>query len=74
MLINNVRLQNGALTWRYIVRSAITYFIRVVAVTFPTDSLNFLDLTGLASSLDVFEMHISILAEVNDRSKEIEET
>ena len=47
---------------------------RVEAVALATDALHFLDLTGLARSLDVLEVHVRILTEVDDASQEVEET
>ena len=46
----------------------------VEAVALTTDSLHFLDLAGLARSLDVLEVHVRILTEVDDASQEVEET
>ncbi len=47
---------------------------RVIAVAFPTDPLHLFDLARLACGLDVFEMHIWVLAEVHNRAKEVEQT
>jgi len=47
---------------------------RVVAAALTTDSLNLLHLTGLARRLYVLEVHFLVLAEVHDRTQEVEQT
>lgn len=46
--------------------------LRVVTIAFPTNPLNFFDLTSLTSCLYVLEVHLCLLTEVHNRSKEIE--
>lgn len=46
----------------------------VVAVALTTDALHFLDLSSLAGSLNVLEMHILLLAEVHNGAQEVEQT
>ena len=46
----------------------------IVAVTLTTDALHFLDLPSLAGSLDVLEMHVLLLAKVDNGAQEIEQT
>lgn len=52
----------------------VLHTFRVVAVTFSTDPLHLFDLACLAGGLDIFEMHLWILAEVHNRTQEIEQT
>lgn len=46
----------------------------VIAVTLTADSLHFFNLTRLAGGLDVFEVDLWILAEVHNRTQEVEQT
>jgi len=46
----------------------------VVAIRFATDAFNFFDLACFASSLDVLEVHLWILAKVDDWSQKVEQT
>lgn len=46
----------------------------IIAVTLPTNSLHFLDLSSFTRSLDVLEMHIRILTKVNNGSQKVEQT
>ena len=45
----------------------------IIAIRFTTNAFDFFNLASLARRLDVFEMHLGILAEVDDRSEEVEE-
>lgn len=47
--------------------------ISIVTVALTTDPLYFFDLACFARGLDVFEVDVSILAEVDDRTKEVEQ-
>lgn len=40
--------------------------LSVVAIGLATDALHFLDLPGLAGSLDILEVNLWVLAEVDD--------
>ena len=46
----------------------------IIAVAFPANTLDLFDLARLAGGLDVLEMHVAVLAEVHDASKEVEQT
>lgn len=46
----------------------------IIAVTFPADSFHFFNLSCLACSLNVLEVHIWILAEVYNGAQEIKQT
>uniref|UniRef100_A0A8W7PT82 Uncharacterized protein n=1 Tax=Anopheles coluzzii TaxID=1518534 RepID=A0A8W7PT82_ANOCL len=48
--------------------------LRIVAVRLAADALHLLDLVGLAGGLDVLEVHLRILAEVDDRAEEVEQS
>ena len=48
--------------------------LRVVAAAFAADAFHFLHLTRLARRLNVLEVHLRILAEVHDRTQEVEQT
>lgn len=52
----------------------VLHALRVVAVTLPADSLHFFNLACLAGGLDVFEVDLWILAEVHNRTQEVEQT
>jgi len=45
-----------------------------VAAAFTTDPFHFLHLSRLARRLDVLEVHFGVLAEVDDGTKEVEQT
>lgn len=45
----------------------------VVAITLPAYPLHLLDLPRLTGSLNVFQVHVRILAEVYNRAEEVEE-
>ena len=47
--------------------------LRVVAVALATDPLHLLDLARLARRLDVLEVHVGVLAVVDDRAEEVEQ-
>lgn len=51
-------------SWQYLEKVLDSF--RVVAVAFPTDPLHLFDLARLACGLDVFEMHLWVLAEVHN--------
>ena len=44
----------------------------IVAVAFPADPLDLLDLSSLTCSLDVLEVNLRILREIHYGSKEVE--
>jgi hypothetical protein len=44
-------------------------FVGIVIVALAANALHLADLAGTSGSLDVFEMHFRVLAEVDDRSK-----
>ena len=46
----------------------------VVAAALATDAFHLLDLTCLAGCLDVLEVHVWVLAEVDDGAEEVEQT
>lgn len=46
----------------------------IVAIAFTANSLNFFDLTGFASGLNVLEVNFLILAEVDNRAEEVKQT
>jgi hypothetical protein len=43
----------------------------IVAIALSTNAFHFLDLTGLASRLNVLEMHIWVLAEVDNGAEKV---
>ena len=45
----------------------------VVHVALPADALHLLDLRRLARGFNVLEVHLGLLAEVDDRSEEVEQ-
>lgn len=52
----------------------VLHTFRIVTVALSADSLNFLDLTSFAGSLDVFKMNLWILTEVYNGAQEVEQT
>lgn len=48
--------------------------LSVVAIGLATDTFHFLDLSSLASSLDILEVNLGVLAEVDDRAQKVEQT
>lgn len=52
----------------------VLHALSIVAVGFTTDSFNFFDLSRLAGSLNVLEVDFRILAEIDDRAQEVEQT
>jgi hypothetical protein len=64
----------GKLIWELRFLEEVLDLLRVVVVALSTDPLNFTNLASASSGLDVLEVHLGILAEVNDGAKVIVET
>jgi len=52
----------------------VLHTLRVVAVTLTANSLDFLDLSGLAGGFNVFEVDFWVLTKVNNRAKEVKKS
>lgn len=48
--------------------------LRTVAIGLSTDTFHLLDLTGLASRLDVLKVYLLVLGEVNDGAEEVKQS
>ena len=72
LLVITIIRSNTRDFWQQYLEEVFDSF-RIIAVALPTNSLHFLDLTGFASSLDVLEMDLTVLAEVHNRAQEVEE-
>lgn len=62
------------LQWSISDLQEVLHTFRVIAVTLPADSLHLFDLACLAGGLDIFEVDLWILAEVHNRTQEVEQT
>ena len=61
-------------TWLVTDLEEVLDALGVVAVALTTDALHLFDLAGLTRGLDVLEVHLCVLAEVHNGSKEVKQT